>query len=71
MNGQTKAEKAAIRVANIHIDQANAFYLYHKDIIDEYERLCEIANEASHKVTIVKINRIQRGDFDKPNTPTT
>lgn len=63
---QTKAEKAAIVLANQMIEKANSFYTYHKEIIDEYHRLQGEAGEATHRVQMIKVNQINRGDFDGP-----
>lgn len=43
---QSKAVKAAILVRNIKVERLNAFYLYHKEIIDEFFRLQKEVNEA-------------------------
>lgn len=61
---KTKAEKAAIILANEKINRANKFYGYHKEVIDEYNRLAEEAMTAKHDVLMIRVKQIERGDFD-------
>lgn len=46
-NYYSKAEKAAILVKNIKVKRLNDFYIYHKEIIDEFFRLQNEVSEAS------------------------
>lgn len=61
---QSKAEKAAIILANEKVDKANAFYNYHKEIIDEFHRLQKEAGDARHRVTMIRVRHIESFNDD-------
>lgn len=54
---QTKAERAAITYKNGKVKKMNDFYLYHKDIIDEYHKLQKEVSAASSTLNRIKINK--------------
>lgn len=52
----SKAERATLAIANMKVDKANAFYNYHKEIIDEYYRLVEDASCAQSNYNKARMN---------------
>lgn len=57
---KSKAEVAATRVANMATKKANDFYEYHKDVIDEYDRLEKLASEAMHRSMMIRLTSIEQ-----------
>ena len=55
----SKAEAAAIAVQNMKVKRVNDFYLYHKEIIDEYFRLQKEAQAAMGDTVTATLNTIQ------------
>lgn len=58
MKCHSKAESAALNVKNIKVARLNDFYLYHKDIIDEFLRLQKEIGEAYSNLTTAQINTL-------------
>lgn len=56
----SRAEAAAITVQNMKVKRVNDFYLYHKEIIDEYFRLQEEAQSAMGDTVTATINTINQ-----------
>lgn len=54
----SKAEKAAILVKNIKVKRLNDFYIYHKEIIDEFFRLQKEVSEADMNKINATINTL-------------
>jgi hypothetical protein len=54
----SKAEKAAIAVKNMKVEKLNAFYTYHKEIIDEFLRLEREVEEANSNYITAQINAV-------------
>lgn len=55
----SKAEAAALSVKNMKVEKLNAFYSYHKEIIDEFTRLQDDVQKAQSDLTTATINTIK------------
>lgn len=54
----SKAEAAAVTVQNMKVKKVNDFYLFNKEIIDEFFRLQEEAQEAMGDTVTAQINTL-------------
>lgn len=54
----SRAEKAAVVVKNAKVERFNTFYLYHKEIIDEFMRLQKEVDDANGDLVTATINTI-------------
>jgi hypothetical protein len=55
----SKAEVATLILKNEKVEKLNAFYLYHKEIIDEFWRLQEEVSKAKLDCITATLNTIQ------------
>lgn len=64
---QSKALIAAIILQNEKVEAYNNFYLYHKEVIDEFFRMQQEVSEAKSQTAIVKINQCRKVPVKRPD----
>jgi len=54
----SKAQRAALIIKNERVEKLNAFYIYHKEVIDELHRLQKEVQEATGNYVTATTNTI-------------